>query len=200
MKVKIYIEGGGDSKASHSECRRGFRKLLEKAGFADGRPQTIACGRRSSAFDRFARATRLSEPDVYPVLLVDSESSVSKEPWEHLKDSDGWDRPDGVEDDQAHLMVQCMETWIVADREAVRRFFGQDLLANALPSTVDLEKRSKDDVQKRLEHATKDCGKDRTYKKGRRSFELLAQLDPQTLKGLLPHFSRFCGVLDNKLR
>ena len=199
MNVKIYIEGGGDGKASHSECRRGYRKLLEKAGFTM-MPQTIACGGRSSAFDRFATAIRFPERDVYPVLLVDSESSVSKEPWEHLKDSDGWDRPDGVEDDQAHLMVQCMETWIVADQEAVRRFFGQNLLANALPPTVDLEERSKDDVQKSLEHATKNCGKGRTYEKGKRSFELLAQLDPQTLKRLLHHFSRFCVVLDSKLR
>jgi hypothetical protein len=62
-----------------------------------------------------------------------------------------------------------------------------------------LENRSKDDVQKGLEDATRDCGRDRQYAKGKRSFRVLAELDPEALKGQLPHFERFCGMLEKRL-
>ncbi|HUW31406.1 MAG TPA: DUF4276 family protein [Planctomycetota bacterium] len=197
--MKIYVEGGGPGKAAETDCRQGFRCLLERAGFAHPSPAIKACGTRRSAFDDFATALRLSEPDVYPVLLVDSEAPVRKEPWEHLKDRDGWPRPDAAEDDQAQLLVQCMETWIVADQEAVERFFGQNLHANALPPAVDLENRSKDDVQESLERATRNCGRNRNYRKGKRSFDLLAQLDAEVLRKSLPHFRRLCTLLEEKL-
>lgn len=198
MKVKIYVEGGGDSKALRIRCREGFHKLLERAGFAGRMPAITSCGGRLSAFDDFRTAVGCSAAGTYPLLLVDSESGVSKEPWDHLKDQDNWDKPDDAEDDQAHLMVQCMETWIAADQEAVKNFFGQYLLEKALPPTDDLENRSKDDVQTALKNATKNCGRDRMYEKGKRSFELLGQLDPEKLK-VLPYFSRLCNVLDEKL-
>ena len=197
MKVRIYVEGGGYGRIAVPECREGFRRLLERAGFTGRMPAVMPCGPRSAAFDDFSTALRRPEPNVYPILLVDSESPVNKKPWEHLKAQDGWDRPNGVEDEQAQLMVQCMETWIVADPEAVRRFFGHDLQANALPPTFDLEKQSKDDVQEKLEHATRNC--DQQYRKGKQSFDLLAKLHPAELKRLLPHFRLFCRVLHEKL-
>jgi len=92
-----------------------------------------------------------------------------------------------------------METWIVADQEAVERFFGQNLHANALPPAVDLENRSKDDVQESLERATRNCGRNRNYRKGKRSFDLLAQLDAEVLRKSLPHFRRLCTLLEEKL-
>ena len=199
MKVTIYVEGGGRGRAAVINCREGFSRLLKEADFKDRMPAIRPCGPRSSAFDSFSTALRCPEPGVYPVLLVDSEAPVRKQPWEHLKDRDGWNKPDAAEGDQAQLMVQCMETWIVADPEAVKRFFGQHLHANALPATVDLENRSKNDVQGKLEQATRDCGVDRKYRKGKRSFDLLAQLDPEVLRKSLPHFCRLCSVLDKKL-
>ncbi|NQT18754.1 MAG: DUF4276 family protein [Planctomycetes bacterium] len=198
MKVRVYVEGGGDGKTLKIRCREGFRKLLEKAGFVERMPAIIACGGRASAFDDFKTAISDSAEDPYPILLVDSESAVHKEPWDHLKERDNWDKPDNADDDHAHLMVQCMETWIVADQDAVKEFFGQKLLARALPPTNDLESRSKDDVQSKLRHATKDCGEDRRYEKGKRSFELLGRLDPTKLE-TLPHFSRSRKALESKL-
>lgn len=199
MKVTIYVEGGGRGRAAVINCREGFSRLLKEADFKDRMPAIRPCGPRSSAFDSFSTALRCPEPGVYPVLLVDSEAPVRKQPWEHLKDRDGWNKPDAAEGDQAQLMVQCMETWIVADRDAVEHFFGQDFNKGALPPVNDLEKRPKDDVQAALENATRRCGRDREYRKGKRSFQLLGQLDPETLKKLLPHFSLFCECLNNKL-
>ena len=199
VKVKIYVEGGGESKSLHTKCREGFRKLLEKAGFVGHMPRIIACGSRREAFDDFRTAMMDSGADEYPILLVDSEGSVSSGAWEHLHSRDGWDKPLDAEEDQAHLMVQCMETWCIADRETLRAFFGQHVHEGSLPPDVDLENRAKDDVQNALMQATRQCGRDREYSKGKRSFELLARLNPETLRKLLPHFTHLCDVLNGRL-
>jgi hypothetical protein len=198
VKVRLFIEGGGESRSLHIECREGFRKLLEKVGFRN-MPATKACGSRNAAFDDFKTAMKIPGTEEYPVLLVDSEAPVSQTAWRHLGSRDRWVRPNGAEDDQAQLMVQCMETWCVADRCALRRFFGASLRESSLPDLNNLEAQSKDDVQKALVHATRDCGRGRTYEKGRRSFELLSQLDPTELRQRLPHFVRLCDMLNAKL-
>lgn len=197
MKAKLYVEGGGGGKDLRIACTEGFHKLLNKAGF---RLRLVACGSRNAAFDRFKTALDGGE-DHYPMLLVDSEAEVRDvgKPWSHLAERDRWRRPRRAKDDQAQLMVQCMETWCVADREALRRFFGQHLQENALPALGDLEKCPKDHIQKKLKHATRACGRNRTYSKGKRSFDLVAELDPRALRSELPHFVRLCDVLDEKL-
>lgn len=32
VSVKLFVEGGGDKSKLRSECRRGFKNFLEKAG------------------------------------------------------------------------------------------------------------------------------------------------------------------------
>lgn len=199
MKVKIYIEGGGNDRSLHIKCREGFRKLFEKAGFLSRMPSTKACGSRNDAYDDFVTALTVAPADVYPILLVDSEEAVSQDVWSHLKNRDGWEKPATADDEQAQMMVQCMETWCIADRATLQRFFGHKLQENALCKLDDLENRDKTIVQDALVRATRDCGKDREYKKGKRSFELLGELNPTVLKQNLPHFKKLCDVLSSKL-
>lgn len=199
VKVKLYIEGGGDSRSLHIECRRGFSKLFEKAGFKGRMPATKACGGRNSAFDDFKIALDVASAGDYPILLVDSEDAVTEPPWKHLQKRDDWERPEDAGDDQAQLMVQCMETWCMTDHYALKRFFGQHLQESALLPPDRLEERAKVDIQQALEHATRECGRDRTYRKGKRSFRLIAELNPRVLSDHLPHFVGLCEVLDKKL-
>ncbi|MBP7053025.1 MAG: DUF4276 family protein [Phycisphaerae bacterium] len=201
VRVRLYIEGGGDSRSLHIKCREGFRKLLERAGFKGRMPSTRACGGRNAAYDDFKTALRTAAAGDYPVLLVDSEAPVNqpRSPWQHLQSRDGWEQPAGADDDQAQLMVQCMETWCLADRNALGEFFGSRLRENALPSLDNLEAKAKETVQEALANATRDCGRQRGYEKGRRSFELLGQLDPAELKTHLPHFVRLCQMLESRL-
>lgn len=199
MSAKIYVEGGGDSKELQARCREGFRKLLEKSGFKGRMPQFIPCGSRNRCFSDFCTAHRSARIADYTALLVDSEDPLKnpEDPWKHLEDRDKWSRPDGADEDQALLMVTCMETWIVSDRNALAIHYGHPLQGSALPSTVNLEGRDRKDIMNDLIHATRNCRNQ--YAKGRRSFEILAKLNPTTLNSLLPSFKRFLEILGKKL-
>ena len=195
----IYLEGGGDSKDGRTRCREGFHKLLRKCGLVGRMPRLVASGSRSDAFDHFNTSHSNASGPEYIVLLIDSEDRVSdiEETWDHLRRTDGWQRPLGAQNDQVLLLTTCMETWIVADQVALREHFGQGLRLNALPSPTNLESRSTEDVQNRLENATVGCAA--PYAKGPRSYEVVGKLNPDTLESHLPSFRRARRILDNRL-
>jgi hypothetical protein len=55
------------------------------------------------------------------------------------------------------------------------------------------------DVYKALEQATRECGREKAYRKGKRSLQALAQLNPTTLQQYLPHFRRLVTTLERYL-
>jgi len=193
----IYLEGGGDSSQLKIRCREGFRKLVAKCGFAGRMPKLVACGGRASAFDRFVTAHETAGQ--YVALLIDSEDPVAdtEAAWAHLKARDGWDQPLGASDAQVLMMTTCMETWIIVDRAALARHYGKRLQRSALPPLMNVESRTRDDVQTRLENATRGCSN--AYAKGKRSFEVLGELDPEAVKPHLPSFVRMLRILDENL-
>ena len=197
--IKLYVEGGGNSREQHARCREGFRKLLEKAGFLGRMPRIIAGGGRRNTFDQFRTAIHNAKQNEYPILLVDSEDAINGNmtSWEHLKARDNWDCPYGAASDQVQLMVTCMETWIMADKTALLTYFGQCIVEDQLFPINNLEIRNRHDIQDALVAATHSCKK--TYRKGDRSFEILAELNPKILIVHLPHFAAFITSLDRHL-
>ncbi len=193
MKSHLYVEGGGDSKELKSRCREGFSKLLANAGFDKRMPRLTACGGRASTFDHFKTAHSHSNSNDFVAMLIDSEDPIAdiEKTWAHLKQRDNWDKPGGATDGQVLFMTTCMETWIVADRAALRRRYGQKLNKNKLPPLASLEARSRHDVQDKLSQAS-------PYTKGQHSFQVLAQLDPATLQ-TLPSFARAVRILNERL-
>ena len=209
MNVRLYVEGGGD-KLGDNRCREGFRKLLERAGYAGRMPSIVAGGGRNQAFDMFRTAHLSPIQDKYCILLIDSEDVLlsqntdefpnSPHAWNHVREREkAWSIPLQVENDQCQLMVSCMETWILADRETLAAVFGTNLNQSAFPALDDLERRDHELVQQALEDATRPCGIDRMYRKGRRSYLVLAALNPDRLRTCLPHFRRFMATLDSRL-
>ncbi len=200
-KAVMFIEGGGDSKEVQIRCREGFRKLLERCGFAGRMPHLVACGGRSATYNDFVHAHGNAKADSFIALLVDSEDPVAdiEAPWVHLsgRDGDRWKKPQGAKDEQVLLMTTCMETWIVTDREVLRAHYGSQLQKSALPALVDLESRARGQVQDALVHATRGCSN--KYRKGKRSFKLLGELTPDTLTTHLPSFARARRILERKL-
>lgn len=198
MSAHLYIEGG-ESKEDQIRCREGFRKLIEKSGLSGRMPRLSACGGRGSAFDDFKTAHASRKVGAYIAMLVDSEDPVEglEKTWDHLKSRDQWDKPVGAVDEQVLFMTTCMETWIVSDQAALREHYGQKLQENALPPLDNLENRNRHDVYDKLVHASRNCSN--AYSKGKRSFEVLAKLDPAVLKQHLPSFVRVDRILKEKL-
>lgn len=196
MNVRVYVEGGGDSASSKAECRKAFSQFLGRALVDCPKPRVIACGGRESAYENFVTALDVHGQD-FVILLVDSEDEVmaGTTVWQHLKTRDNWDKPPTTTDENAHLMVRCMETWLVADRARLMAFYGQHLQQGSLPALVALETVSKEDVQSKLSHATRA----RPYEKVRHGFALLGGSDPATVVRHCPSFGRLLGVLKSKL-
>lgn len=198
-KVKIYVEGGGDSESLRSELRRAMSKLLKKLDLKK-MPAIIACGGRNQTFDRFQTAVREGKDQVF--LLVDSEASVGQSheflPWEHLKQRDDWSSTDNMDDDQCHLMVQCMESWFLADPEALKVFFKQGFVEKHIPPQgQDVEAISKNQVLTKLENATRNSTKG-AYRKGDHSFEILEKIAPEKIKAASKWAERFFNTLIEK--
>ncbi len=94
-------------------------------------------------------------------------------------------------------MTTCMETWIVADRATLSDHYESKLQDSALPALDNLESRSRQEVQQKLAHATRNC--QNAYAKGKRSFAVLGKLSPSALKEHLPSFRRAVRILENEL-
>jgi hypothetical protein len=204
VSAHLYIEGGGNSKEEKIRCREAFATLLKSQGFRGRMPRLTACGGRGAAFDDFQTAHATAKPGHFVGLLIDSEDPLAmpKDPqeqrtWEHLRQRDGWATPNGATDQQVLFMTTCMESWIVADRATLRTHYGQELNENQLPPTEQLESRLRAAVQNALQNATSNCSN--AYRKGKRSYEILAKLNPAVLDGLLPSFARAMAILEQNL-
>lgn len=200
MSAKVYVEGGGDRRVLHQALREGFREFFKKAGL-ERLPRVVACGPRKHAYDRFRGAIDGLPSADFVALLVDSEGSVgATTAWEHLKERDGWERPASATEKNAHLMVQVMESWFLADRDCLARYFGKGFRASALPAVQrNIEDVAKDDVGRALDESTRRSRKGR-YSKGRDSFELLRQIDTEKVVVASPHARRLVETLADATR
>jgi hypothetical protein len=100
-------------------------------------------------------------------------------------------------DEQVLFMTTCMETLIVADREALKQRFKKDLQESALPPLNNLESKNRKELFDSLKHATRNCLA--PYEKGKKSFELPGLLNAKTLRENLPSLERTWRMLDKKL-
>ena len=203
MSARIYVEGGGNGRALKAKCREAFSSFFEAAGLRGRLPRVVPGGGRRQTYDDFRTALNNPRDNAFIVLLVDSEGPVAEGvgPWTHLRNrqGDGWGRPEGATDEQAHLMVQCMESWFMADPESLASVFGQRFRPNALPGQAQVEQVAKQDVFAGLQNATRDCRKRRGYSKGRDSFAILARLDPEKVTAASPHAQRLVDLLRARL-
>lgn len=200
MNIKVYVEGGGNTNALRTRCREGFSEFFRKAGLEGRMPRIVASGGRQQAFDDFCTALKTAGAERFIVLLVDSEATVEAGhgPWTHLRSRDDWDRPEEAADENVHLMVQCMEAWLLADRETLTTFYGNEFNRSALPAKNEIEDIAKKDILNGLKAATRHCSKKGEYGKGRHSFEILARIDPAKLTGASPHARRLVKTLIEK--
>ena len=152
----------------------------------------VCCGPRDVAFRSFRNAVRNADGAIV-LLLVDAEGPVANGPCEHLEARDGWDMT-GVDAQSVHLMAQTMEAWIVADADALKRYYGQGFNARRLPRSPDLESVGRRDVEESLRRATERTGKGR-YHKIRHASDLLQRVDAEKVKARCRHCWRLFDQL-----
>ena len=194
--VAIYMEGGGVSRDAKGDLRRGMETLLQPLKEAARAKvlhwKLVACGARNEAFRRFRNAVGNGD-NATVVLLVDAEEPVNGTPRQHLQSRDKWDMQ-FADEDMIHLMVQAMETWIVADLDALRTYYGQNFNGNALPRAKNLEDVAKADVERKLKQAIRRTTKPR-YHKIKHASDLLKRIDVEKVKDRCPHCARLFDVL-----
>ena len=138
------------------------------------RPRVVACGGRSQAISRFQGARKSGDA---PMLLIDSEGPAPAKP-----------------DENFFYMVQAMEAWFHADRQALEGYFGGSFKSTALSARLNLEEIPKADLFEGLKRATRDCQKGE-YSKGQHSFDILARIDPSKVAAVSPHADRLLIAL-----
>lgn len=199
-KVTICMEGGGNNQVTKAALRRGMDEFLRdlKCMALEKRWKwrLIPCGGRQQAYDMFRNRRDRAREGETVILLVDAEAPVTAPTSvEHLRarHGDGWDLK-GVDEDHVHLMVQTMETWIIADPDTLVAYYGPRFRANALPGRQDLEQENKTDVADALDRATERTRKGR-YHKIDHAADLLARIDPVRTRMRCRHCERLFAAL-----
>lgn len=199
-EIRIYVEGGGDQRWGKAAIREGFSKFLssvrERARERRIHWNIIACGPRNAAFDAFQIALR-QHVQAFNILLIDAEGPVSQTPLAHLQQRDGWPLP-LIPDDHFHLMVQAMEAWVIADLDALARFYGQGFNPNPIPRQHDVEMVDKISLEQDLQLATRDTQKGE-YHKIRHGPKILALIDVAKVRSRARHCERLFSFLMGKL-
>jgi hypothetical protein len=199
-EIRIYVEGGGNSKDSRAAVREGFRhffdQLVEKARTRRVRWQIIACGGRNQAHNDFETALK-THPGAFNMLLVDSEGEVIQDARDHLRARDGWPLNTAA-NEQCHLMVEMMEAWIIADTDALRKFYGQGFDVGAMPGNPNVEQIRKADIERGLNNATRLTQKG-MYRKIQHGPKILAMLDVGRVRRAAFHCNNLFETIDFKI-
>jgi hypothetical protein len=197
--VRLVIEGGGAGSEADAELRRNMSAFLKTVLPNSNSPRIVAAGSRGDAYKTFLLVVK-DNPNHFVMLVVDSEDEVSHKHnvWQHLQHRDNWPKPEGADDEQAHLMVRSMECWFLADKEAVAAYFGKDFNANALPPNPKIEEIHRHAAADGLDKAAKLTSK-KGYHKSRDGFKLIGVIDGKKVCAVSCHATEFFRVLKKKL-
>ena len=203
-EIAIYLEGGGPTSATMTPFRQGMsgflKPIVELVRKRRIKWKIIPCGGRSEAYKYFCDALT-NEPEVFNVLLVDSETlPVAALPWDHLSQREGdlWKKPVGVTDDNCHLMAACMEAWIITDRDALKKHFKKGFDESKLPMPQYAEATEKAVIADSLDKATKNTTAG-AYKKIHDGAKLLLLIDPAVVRQHCKWCDRLFVILASKI-
>lgn len=176
-ELRIYFEGD-------DRLRRGFRQFFRDIADAASRsgwrlaPPVATYGRPVQAF-RIALQTHSS---AWNVLLLDhedaGEAGIRRK---HLA---------GCDQGSVFWMIQIMESWFLANTEALKAVFKRNLNENALKRNPNVEEIPKQDVLDCLKSAT--GGR---YHKVEHGAKLLASIDPAKVRKAAPECDRILAKL-----
>ena len=190
MATEIRLHFEGDSK-----LLPGFRTFFGEFHHSGTHLTLVPCG--ANGVDKFMDGLK-EHPNAVNILLIDSEGSYTPGLLREVRQHDHWDAGAGaqVTDAQINFMVQLMESWFLADRQALRAYYGQSFLENRLPGNQLVEQVPKDDVLNGLAITTASSSKGK-YHKTRHAPDLLARIDPSKVRDAAPNCARLFDYLQN---
>jgi hypothetical protein len=185
--IYIYYEGDG-------KLKEGFRKFLE--GFYHKGPKIQLIAGKGNAIADFMTGLK-SNKNAVSVLLIDSEGPNGPNALAQVKRHDHWESNIGstVANDQVHFMVQVIEAWFLADRQALQGYYGHNFRDGRLRRDSNVEQIPKDDVINGLREATRETQKG-AYHKTLHAPDLLARIDPSKVCAAAPSCSRLFDSLE----
>jgi hypothetical protein len=176
-RILVYIEGeggggyAGKRKFLDGEFRKAWKQFLQPlATLAYGqgvtRFQCIPGRGGANTADRFAKPLA-QHAGALRILLIDSEKPVKDvaKPWKVLEQ----ECPVWADDKNCYLMVQCLETWLLADADSLRTYYNRNKKTfqdNKLKAWGDLEAIPRKTLQNALEEATAECSNPYTHADG----------------------------------
>lgn len=177
QRMEVYLEGNRRLRTPMKSFLRNAARTIHNLSI---NLNVHPSGSRDDAIKRCIK-------DHNALLLIDSEG-------EDISQLDQRVRSQIGQANHPFFMVQKMEAWFIADRNALRNHFGAGFRESALPGNPNVEEVSIQDIDNALRNATRECAKQR-YSKGRDDVGLLNELNPATVYDACPNFARLIDFL-----
>lgn len=190
-EIRVYFEGDTLLRPGFAAF---FRELQDRAK-AKGLRFRLISARGTSPQD-FATAHK-ANPNAWNILLKDSEEPDTGDLSASLCDDNVWDRSLA---DSIFWMVEMMESWFHADKDALAEFYGNRFNRGALKRNPKVEKISKKDLKAGLKAATKDTAKGDYYEnKTSHGPRILERINPRLVREAAPNCQKFFTAVLGKL-
>ncbi|MBZ5606974.1 MAG: DUF4276 family protein [Acidobacteriia bacterium] len=187
MEIRIYFEG---NKTLRTGFRQFFRGLEAAARQARSTIEFIAAKDGVSGYRKAIR----SHPTSWNLLLKDSEQPMPLSPVQ-LCERLGID---SARVNDVFWMVELMESWFLADPEALAAYYGQGFSTSAIGATQDVEQIPKAEVLNRLRQAISNTKK-RKYDKIGHAPHLLERLSAGRVKERARHCRTLFETISRRL-
>lgn len=179
-KIKIYIEGGSKKGQKYSSflnrsLKQAFEKLLREYGInAKQYYQIVAGGCKDETIKAIDTKTKLA----------------------HLEKKKSKESLKGITENNLFFMVVCMESWIVSDAEALKKYYGSGFKETKIQAS-DLIHKDKTTIEKMIKDSIKEC-KNNEYKKSE-AFKILEKASVQKIVESNSYAKEFFEFLKSKI-
>ena len=188
-EIRIYYEGDPQLKSGFDGFFSGLRQRAAK-----NRCRLRLIAAKGTPCQDFNDAIA-ANPQAWNILLKDSEGPDTGRLSSELCNKEGWSNS---RTDSIFWMVEMMESWFHADKDALEKFYGARFNRKALKANPLVEKIAKKDLKAGLKAATKHTSNgDYFDNKTSHGPKLLAAINPEFVKEaasnckkLLPQSSR----------
>ena len=204
-EIKLYVEGGG--KGSHKfatiKMQQGFgaffKELKDAARDKKIRLTILPSGNTQSTYDDFIFSVKNS-PQSLNLMLVDSDDAVAENESARafLQNKYKKWKLQTVKDEQCYLMVRIMESWFIADVDALKEFYGQGFNSSAIPKNRNVEAIEKNRVKAALKNAIAKTNK-KEYHKINHGAKLLELINPNKVREVAPHCRRLFEIISAQI-